>query len=122
MHTNVKSHGQIYGVMWCKEGFDHAETQAQHKLLELGEKKLKFIRYREVVENVSDTEKSDLSEVWLDLTNAYGSMPHKDVDGSLKSYHRKWRESKVSIKTGSSYSLPIMKGRRSGNNSRKALS
>ena len=31
--------------------------------------------------------KGDLSVVWLDLTNAYGSMPHKVVEETLKRYH-----------------------------------
>ena len=31
--------------------------------------------------------KGDLSVVWLDLTNAYGSMPHKLVEETLKRYH-----------------------------------
>lgn len=32
-------------------------------------------------------EKSDLHVVWLDLANAYGSVPHKLVEFSLEFFH-----------------------------------
>ena len=33
------------------------------------------------------TEKRDLSVVWLDLANAYGSIPHKLIEEALQHYH-----------------------------------
>jgi len=31
--------------------------------------------------------KGDLTVLWLDLANAYGTVPHKLVDLTLKKYH-----------------------------------
>ncbi len=38
---------------------------------------------------IEDAKKNrgDLADLWLDLTNAYGTIPHKLVELMLKTYH-----------------------------------
>ncbi|KAL1261209.1 hypothetical protein QQF64_009036 [Cirrhinus molitorella] len=42
-----------------------------------------------VTKIIEDAKKNggDLAVLWLDLTNAYGRIPHKLVDLTLKTYH-----------------------------------
>ena len=66
-------------------------------------------------------DKGDLSVVWLDLTNAYGSMPHKVVEETLKRYHVPEKVKNIVRQYYRKFfiGLSTTKARRSGNNSRK---
>lgn len=49
-----------------------------------------FLEYTSIITKIiKDTNKNlgDLAALWLDLTNAYGMIPHKLVDLTLKTYH-----------------------------------